>query len=49
MTTLRSLVILARSLVILTIVMAGAALMDSLLGEAWHEAVTLSRTVRITR
>src|SRR4029079_857644 len=36
MTTLRSLVILARTLVILTIGLAGAAVVDSLLTESWH-------------
>ena len=35
MTTLRTLVILARSLVILTIGMAGAAVADSLLTGTW--------------
>jgi hypothetical protein len=44
MTTLRTLVILARSLVILTIGMAGAAVVDSLLAESWHGiAVSISR------
>lgn len=49
MTTLRTLVILARSLVMLTIAIAGAAVIDSLLAEAWHDMVTRSQTVRITR
>jgi len=45
MTTLRSLVILARTLVILTIGLAGAAVVDSLLKESWHGMVVLiSRT-----
>ena len=39
MTTLRTLVILARSLVILTIGMAGAAMVDSLLHETWRGVV----------
>ena len=45
MTTLRSLVILARTLVILTIGLAGAAVVHSLLTESWHGMVVLiSRT-----
>ena len=36
MRTLRTFVILARSLVILTIGLAGAAVVDSLLTSAWH-------------
>jgi hypothetical protein len=44
MTTLRTLVILARSLVILTIGMAGAAMVDSLLSETWRGlVVSISR------
>ena len=39
MTTLRTLVLLARSLVILTIGMAGAAVVDSLLAQTWHGVV----------
>jgi hypothetical protein len=45
MTTLRTLVIVARSLVILTIGMAGAAVVNSLLTEKWQGMVVLiSRT-----
>ena len=36
MTTLRTLVLLARSMVILSIGMAGAAVVDSLLTEHWR-------------
>jgi hypothetical protein len=39
MTTLRTLVLLAQSLVILTIGVAGAAVADSLLTRAWHGMV----------
>ena len=39
MTTLRSLVILTRSLVILAVGMAGAAVVDSLLSETWRGVV----------
>jgi hypothetical protein len=39
MTTLRTLVLLARNLVILTIGMAGAAGADSLLTRTWHGVV----------
>ena len=39
MTTLRTLVILARTLVILTIGIAGAAVIDSLIAEHWHAMV----------
>jgi hypothetical protein len=39
MTTLRTLVLLAQSLVILTIGVAGAAVADSLLTPAWHGMV----------
>lgn len=44
MVTLRTLVLLAQSLVILTIGMAGAALVDSFLTESWPDmVVSISR------
>ncbi len=50
MTTLRTLVLLAQSLVILTIGMAGAAVVDSFLAESWHGmVVSISRANRTTR
>ena len=50
MITLRTLVLLAQSLVILTIGMAGAAVVDSLLAENWHGmVVSISRANRATR
>ena len=50
MITLRTLVLLAQSLVILTIGMAGAAVVDSLLTEGWHGVVvSISRANRTTR
>ena len=45
MKTLRTLVILARSLVVLTAAMAGAAMVDSLLTDNWQTmAASISRT-----
>jgi hypothetical protein len=50
MTTLRTLVLLAQSLVILTIGVAGAAVIDSLFTESWHGmVVSISRAHRTTR
>jgi hypothetical protein len=50
MTTLRTLVLLAQSLVILTIGVAGAAVIDSLLAESWHGmVVSISHAHRTTR
>ncbi len=50
MTTLRTLVILARSLVILTIGIAGAAVVDSLLTQTWQGMVdSISPANRTTR
>jgi hypothetical protein len=50
MTTLRTLVIFTRSLVILTIGMAGAAVLDSLLTETWHGTmVSISRAYGTNR
>ena len=41
MTTLRALVVFVKSLVILTIAMAGAGVADSLFSETWHGVVVL--------
>jgi hypothetical protein len=50
MITLRTLVLLAQSLVILTIGIAGAAVVDSLLTEGWHRmVVSISPANRTTR
>jgi hypothetical protein len=50
MTTLRSFVIVAESLVILTIGMAGAAVADSLINDAWRGvAIAISRTNGVAR
>jgi hypothetical protein len=50
MTTLRTLVLLVQSLVILTIGIAGAAVVDSLLTEVWHgSVVSISHANRTTR
>ena len=50
MTTLRTLVLVAQSLVILTIGIAGAAVAESLLTPAWHGmVVSISNANRPTR
>jgi hypothetical protein len=50
MTTLRTLVLLVQSLVILTIGIAGAAVVDSLFVESWHSmVVSISRAHRTVR
>jgi hypothetical protein len=49
MRTLRTLVILARSLVILTIGMAGAAVAETLLTQTWTNEITTSRVCCIIR
>ena len=54
MTTLRSLVIVAESLVILTIGVAGAAVADSLINDTINDtwrgvAIAISRTNGVTR
>jgi hypothetical protein len=50
MTTLRTLVLLVQSLVILTIGVAGAAVIDSLLAESWHGMMfSISRAHRTVR
>ena len=50
MTTLRSLVIAAESLVILTTGVAGAAVADSLINDAWRVvAIAISRTNGVAR
>jgi hypothetical protein len=50
MTTLRTLVLLAQSLVILTIGIAGAAVVDSLLTQTWQGVVvSIPHANRTTR
>jgi hypothetical protein len=50
MTTLRTLVLLVQSLVILTIGIAGAAVADSLLAQTWHGVVvSISHANRTTK
>jgi len=50
MSALRTSILLVQSLVILTIGIAGAAVIDSLLADSWHGVViSISRANRTTR